>query len=173
MKMKWQLIIVLAALIVLVSTVTVYLVVFDREVPTSTEGWWFEIVNGTGESRVSISEFRELPSVERNISLKGTGEDGKEHAYRGISLSYILDRWGNDDISTLKVEAVDFYSYKLSAGDIRKSDSLMIAVEKDGEPLEGRENGGMGPARLLLPQEFVGEYNAQYCVKYVYRIVLE
>ena len=173
MKMKWQILTIAAMLTLLIGTVVIFLLIYEREVPTSTEGWWFEIVNGTGETRISVSEFRELPSVERNISLKGTGEDGKEHAYRGIPLWYILDRWGNDDISTVKVEAVDFYSYKLSAGDIRKSDSLMIAVEKDGEPLEVKENGGMGPARLILPQEFAGEYNAQYCVKYVYRIVLE
>lgn len=173
MKMKWQLLTIIAILSLLITTVVVFLLIYEREVPTSTEDWWVDIVNGTGKTRLSMSELRELPGLERDVSLKGTGEDGKDHTYRGVPLSYILDRWGNNKTSIVKVKAVDYYSYRLSSGDIRDTDSIMLAYEMDGKPIEGGEDGGVGPVRLLIPASVAGEFNAQYCVKFVFLVELE
>ena len=171
--MKWQVITIIIIILVCLAAVGLYLLLNKRDVPTSEEDWWIEIHSDGEETKIPLSEFKELPGVKVNLALEGTGEDGKKHTYEGVSLSYILERWGTNDTGSIRVEAVDYYYYRLDAKDVKAEESIMLAYLCDGRSLGTKGDGGVGAVRLIIPQSVVGQYNAQYCVKYVFRVDLE
>ncbi len=170
--MNWQVGAIIITIAVLIASTAIFLIVYERDVPKDTEDWWIEIHSGSNITKIPLRDFKSLPSVERELTLLGTGEDGKEHTYRGVSLSYIIEHYGGNDTETVRVEAVDYYSYRLSADDVRNEESIMLAYEKDGKGMKTKQERGEGPVRLIIPQTIAGEYNAQHCVKYVYRVDL-
>lgn len=171
--MNWQVVTIIIIILVCIATVGIYLLIHKRDVPTSEEDWWIEIHSDGKKTNIPLSEFKDLPSVEAKIALEGIGEDGKKHTYEGVSLAYILERWGTNDTKDIRVEAVDYYNYKLDAKDVRGEDSIMLAYLCDGRSLGTKGDGGVGAVRLIIPQSVVGHYNAQHCVKFVYRVDLE
>ncbi|MHA1502379.1 MAG: hypothetical protein ACTSSB_11065 [Candidatus Heimdallarchaeota archaeon] len=62
------------------------------------------------------------------------------------------------------------YSYSLSFDEIIASPDIIIAYKKDGAYIEPRTEGGNGPFRLIIPAKFEGDFNGQYCIKYVAEI---
>ncbi|MHA1123361.1 MAG: hypothetical protein ACTSPC_11255, partial [Candidatus Heimdallarchaeota archaeon] len=59
----------------------------------------------------------------------------------------------------------------LSFDDINQTRDIIIAYKKNGEYMDGKSLDGEGPLRLIIPQRFPGEFNGQFCVKFV--VVLE
>jgi len=173
MKLNWQVGAILITVAVLSASAVIFLIVFDRDVPKDADDWWIEIHSEGNTTKIPLRDLKALPGVERGITLAGTGEDGKEHIYKGVSLSYIIENYGGNDTGTVRVEAVDYYSYRLDADDARNEESIMLAYEKDGNRMKTKQEGGEGPVRLIIPQDVVGEYNAQHCVKFIYRVDLE
>ena len=170
--MNWQVGTILITIAVLIASTAIFLIVFERDVPKDTEDWWIEIHSGSNITKIPLRDLKALPAVERKMTLAGTGEDGKEHTYKGISLLFIIENYGENDTGIVRVEAVDYYSFRLRADDARNEDSIMLAYEKDGKRMKTKQKGGEGPVRLIIPQSMVGEFNAQHCVKYVYRVDL-
>ena len=170
--MNWQVGAILITIVVLIASTAIFLIIYERDVPKDTEDWWIEIHSGSNITKIPLRDLKALPAVERGITLAGTGEDGKKHTYRGVSLSYIMEHYSGNDTGIVRVEAVDYYSYRLDADDARNEDSIMLAYEKDGKRMKTKQKGGEGPVRLIIPQNIAGEYNAQHCVKFVYRVDL-
>jgi DMSO/TMAO reductase YedYZ molybdopterin-dependent catalytic subunit len=91
-----------------------------------------------------------------------------------VLLLTLLETCGlRDSAEVVVVRAIDGYGTSLSIGEIEGRDDVMLAYSVDGKSIPGADEGGPGPVRLLLSQDFAGEYNAQQCVKYVYKVEAE
>jgi DMSO/TMAO reductase YedYZ molybdopterin-dependent catalytic subunit len=121
-----------------------------------------KVANG-GE--YDLDGLRRFGEVDIRMVLLGTGEDGKEHNFKGIPLEVLVLASGPDlDATRVTVSAQDGYSKTF---DIEDLDDAFIVWEKDGGPIPPRSRAGDGPFRLIISQDKVGTYNAQHCVKWV------
>jgi len=161
---------ILAALALFIGC---YFILLMPEVPE--EDNWYVEMDGKLDSprRINMTELEGMPAVVQNVSLRGTGEDNEPHLYRGVSLWMLLNASGvHNDSDTVTVAATDGYAYSIDMATIRESHEsgdgvIMLAYEKDGKSLK-KSTGG--PLRLIIPKRYVGEYNAQYCVKFAYMV---
>jgi len=147
----------------------------DLDTVQPDEDDWYILVRGKVVSggRYHLEDLMELGKDELRTPLVGTGEDGKPHTYAGILLRNLLSDAGMEDgAGKVTVRAVDALSRSFSVGSLEGSTAL-LAYEKDGAPLQTRSRGGDGPIRLILEQDEVGSYNAQYCVKWVSEVIVE
>jgi len=120
---------------------------------------------------IDIDDLRAMGEVEIRMALLGTGEDGREHGYRGIPLQVLVQGSEPDPNATkVTVTAQDGYSKTFDIGDL---DDAFIVWEKDGRQIPPRSRAGDGPIRLIISQEKVGTYNAQHCVKWVSGVIVE
>jgi hypothetical protein len=119
-----------------------------------------------------MEQLRSLPSVDLGFKLLGTGEDGRVHTYKGVLLRDLLREAGVENYTKATIRAADTYSRSFARSDIDEF-NLMLAYGKDGSELAPRSDGGPGPVRLIAPQEAVGTFNAQHCVKWVSEVVVE
>jgi DMSO/TMAO reductase YedYZ molybdopterin-dependent catalytic subunit len=170
-KVPWAFLILLAAAILLLAGLLVFRTI-PRETPDEDD--WYVMVSGSVQNggRFHIDEMRDIGEVEFTMSLLGTSEDGKEHRYKGIALSTLLQHCGIDNGSTrCTVRASDAYSTSFSISEY-PWEGIYLAWEKDGKALKSRSEGGPGPVRLLVSQDIAGEYNALRCVKYVSEVIV-
>ncbi|MHA1221465.1 MAG: hypothetical protein ACTSQB_07005, partial [Candidatus Heimdallarchaeota archaeon] len=61
----------------------------------------------------------------------------------------------------------DNYSYQLSMDEINETRDIIIACRMNGEYQATGLEGGNGPLQLIIPQRFPGDFNGQFCIKYV------
>ncbi len=142
----------------------------DRVTPDEDD--WFVRVSGMVENETDIhmEEFRGSNTSVFSMALEGTGEDGKEHDYRGVPLLELLVGQGlHENATRVAVRAADGYSRSFSISDL--DGGIILVHEKDGEELKGRSEGGDGPIRLIVSQEHTGTFNAQFSVKWVSEVV--
>ncbi|MHA1744287.1 MAG: molybdopterin-dependent oxidoreductase [Candidatus Heimdallarchaeota archaeon] len=120
-----------------------------------------------GEVRYTIEELMAMPNITREYLLQGTPTFTAN--YTGVSVFYLLTEKLNltEGSTRVKVVAVDNYSYTLTLAECNATRDIILAYLRNGERLKSGAKGGNGPLRLIIPQRFSGEYNAQYCVKYV------
>lgn len=97
----------------------------------------------------------------RQVLHKVKDKDGKEHAYTCVMLIEILEKAGMTTGAKLRgenlakfilVQAADGYEVVYSLPEVDPeftSNMVLLAIEKDGEPLPG----GEGPFRLIAPQD--------------------
>ncbi|MFW9924189.1 MAG: molybdopterin-dependent oxidoreductase [Candidatus Thorarchaeota archaeon] len=165
MNKKTTIILVVAVnLILIASIIALYFTVFNN----NTNEWSLTI---TGEVEndvvLSIDELVTLPNITRSYLLQGNPTFTAE--YTGVSLNYLITEIANiTENVRVRVIAVDQYSYTFNfENDLVNNSEIIIAYLKNGEYIKSRSKGGEGPLRLIIPQRFEGEFNGQYCVKYV------
>jgi DMSO/TMAO reductase YedYZ molybdopterin-dependent catalytic subunit len=145
----------------------------NRDNVEPSEEEWHVLVRGevTSGGRFIIEDMETLGGTEITITLMGTGEDGREHEYRGIPLGSLIEAAAPSTNATkVTVRAVDSYSKTLS---LEGTQGAYLVWEKDGKSIPPRSRAGDGPVRLLVSQEMVGTYNAQHCVKWVSEVIVE
>ena len=144
------------------------------ERPTPEEDDWYVEVScpGRNTTRMDLRALQVVGVVDVSMALLGTGEDGKVHSYRGIYVKDLILSLNVTDYTRATAVAADAYSRSFPRSEIEEGGAL-LAWERDGKALEPRSEGGAGPVRLIVPQETVGTYNAQYCVKWVSGLVVE
>ena len=115
---------------------------------------------------LNVSQLETLPFVSQEYYINGNPAFYAN--YTGVSVYYLVTEIANKtDEVDVKVIASDNFVYTLSFDEINQSRDIIIAYKKDGEYLKDGSHGGNGPLRLIIPQRFPGEFNGQYCVKYV------
>jgi hypothetical protein len=97
---------------------------------------------GDSQHSLSMEDLQALPSVES--SFKGV-------AYKGVSLSALLDAAGVslDGIKAIKAVATDGFTVNYDTTQIIKDNVIMAYALADGSPL-GADDGNF---RLVLPDE--------------------
>ena len=164
--------IVLLVSLALIGGGILVLEMVDRVVPPDDD--WYIMVKAPGKENrtIGLEELSGMGNRTVEMALLGTGEDGKPHRYTGLLLRDLAQVLNITTYETVTVRAVDTYSKKLTKGQVDGHDAL-LALSKDGKGLAPRSKGGTGPVRLVLPQDAVGTYNAQHCVKWVSEVVVE
>ncbi|NHJ32374.1 MAG: hypothetical protein FK732_05895 [Asgard group archaeon] len=167
---KKTLAIIIAINVVLVSTiVTLYFTVW---LPSRSGEDGFLTITGlpTEDIKLSISGLESLPNISQEYYLQGSETFSAN--YTGVSVFYLVTQIANyTENVDARVVASDNYGYTLSFDDINQTQDIIIAYKKNGEYMKSKALNGEGPLRLIIPQRFPGEYNGQYCVKFV--VVLE
>lgn len=156
--------------VILVTTiVTLYFTVW---LPTSSGNDGFLTITGlpTEDIKLNITQLESLPNISREYYLQGSETFSAN--YTGVSVFYIVTQVANyTENINVRVIASDNFAYTLSFDDINQTRDIIIAYKKNGEYMDGKSLDGEGPFRLVIPQRFPGEYNGQFCVKFV--VVLE
>jgi hypothetical protein len=165
MNKRATIVLVIAINVVLIgSLIAVYFGVFYNR--DKNEGTLTITGNTFDDIELTIPELEVLPSITKNYYLQGNPSFYAD--YTGVQLWYLVTEVANvTSEATIRVIAVDQYSYSLSSADLGVDSEIIIAYRKNGELITSREEGGEGPLRLIIPQRFEGEWNGQYCVKFV------
>ncbi len=123
--------------------------------------------------RYNMTDLIELEFVERYYFLYRGGDDkeDQEGMFKGLSLKYFIQEILNvSDYEYVSVIAIDTYSMSVARTEIESDEDIIIAYIKGGEYLKGPKDGGNGPLRLIIPQQYEGDLNALRCVKFVSRL---
>lgn len=156
--------------VVLVTTiVTLYFTVW---LPSSSRDDGFLTITGlpTEDIKLNITQLESFPNISQEYYLQGS--ESFSANYTGVSVFYLVTQVANyTENITVRVIASDNFAYTLSFDDINQTRDIIIAYKKNGEYMDGKSLDGEGPLRLVIPQKFPGEYNGQFCVKFV--VVLE
>ncbi|TET27395.1 MAG: hypothetical protein E3J70_12010 [Candidatus Heimdallarchaeota archaeon] len=156
--------------VILVTTiVTLYFTVW---LPSSSGDDGFLTITGlpTEDIKLNITQLESLPNISREYYLQGSETFSAN--YTGVSVFYLVTQVANyTENINVRVIASDNFAYTLSFDDINQTRDIIIAYKKNGEYMDGKSLDGEGPFRLVIPQRFPGEYNGQFCVKFV--VVLE
>ena len=166
------LIVVLVNIILGASIVTLYFTVFNKNGGTPDD--WTLTLKGDIDQDVTlkIDDLYLMPNITRDYIIQGTPTFTAE--YTGVSLYYLVTQKANISVpATIKVRAIDQYSKSLTMDEINTTRDIIIAFKKNGENITHHSDGGEGPLRLIIPQMFEGDYNGQYCVKFVSEIEIK
>lgn len=166
MKKKTTIIItvVVINIVLIASLVTLYFTVFNNP----ADEWSLTITGQIDQEIIfSIEDLMTLPNITKDYLLQGTPTFTAE--YTGVSVYYLITEIANISSNVnIRVIAVDQYATTLNfENDLNTSKDTIIAYMKNGEFMKSRRRGGEGPLRLIIPQKFEGDFNAQFCVKYV------
>ena len=165
------LIVVLVNIILGASIVTLYFTVFNQN--GAPEEWTLTLKGDIEQEVVlKIDDLYHMPNITRDYIVQGNPTFTAE--YTGVSLYYLVTQKANiTTAATIKVKSIDQYSNTLTLDEINATRDIIIAFKKNGENITHHSNGGEGPLRLIIPQKFEGDYNGQYCVKFVAEIEIK
>lgn len=151
------------------SIVALYFTVFEGY--NKDEEWTITITGDiTQEISLNISELELLPKITQEYIIQGNPTFSAE--YTGISLLYLINNIANitQDVN-VNVKAIDQYSHTLNLkNEIETNPDIIIAYMKNGGYIKSYSDGGEGPLRLIIPQKFEGDFNGQFCIKFVNEI---
>ncbi|MHA1126163.1 MAG: molybdopterin-dependent oxidoreductase [Candidatus Heimdallarchaeota archaeon] len=160
--------VVIANIVLIGTVVTLYFTVFQGDDQVE-EGKI--IITGLVDKQINLTlaDLEAMPNITQEYILNGNPNIIAD--YTGVSLAYLIFEIANvtGDYNA-RVIAIDKYSYSLSFDEIIASPDIIIAYKKDGAYIEPRTEGGNGPFRLIIPAKFEGDFNGQYCIKYVAEI---
>lgn len=167
-KRKIIVLVIIINVVLIATLVPLYFTVFNR--PNPAEEWTLKLTGDiANETELTISNLEAMSSLEKEYYLQGNPSFSAE--YTGVKLWYLVTQIANiTEAATIRVIAIDQYSYSLDLGSLDSDSEIIIAYKKNGEYIKSYFDGGEGPLRLIIPQRFEGEYNGQYCVKYVNEI---
>ncbi len=151
------------------SLVAIYFTTFNQN--GNDEEAWTLTIKGDVEQEVilTIEDLESMPNITRDYIVQGTPTFTAE--YTGVSLFYLVTEIANITVAaTIQVISIDLFSNSLTLDEINATRDIIIAHKKDGNNITSHSDGGEGPLRLIIPQKFEGEYNGQYCVKFIAEI---
>lgn len=153
------------AAMIMVVAMTVLVGCSNRVDANNTVG----ITISSGGTNVEIS-MSEIDQTEfSGVLVNGKGEES-EHSYRGILLRNLLTDNGIDieESTTVTVSSADNYSAEYSGAEIFEDGKVYLAVEEDGEAVEGIDEGTGGVEVVVF-----GDENSKRCVRYAETITIE
>ncbi|MEA2069729.1 MAG: molybdopterin-dependent oxidoreductase [Asgard group archaeon] len=134
-------------------------------------GWVLTITgNITYQLKSCIQQLKRYPSITQEYYLKGNPTFRAN--YTGVKVRYLITVIANiTSTVNIRVKAIDQYSVLLNLeNDLSIESDIIIAYQKNGQDIKSYSEGGEGPLRLIIPQRYEGEYNGQFCVKFVNEI---
>lgn len=125
------------------------------------------VINAGGKTvNVSLKDLNRTSFSGEIVNGKG---EVSSHEYKGIELNVLLNEKGIEvsEDAKITVSSEDNYTAELSGSEILKEGTVYIAVECDGEKIEGIE--GTEGARLVV----YGDANSKRQVRYLKTITME
>ena len=168
-------IVVIVNIVLAASIVTLYFTVFNNN--NSSEENWTLTIKGDISQEISfninetINELEQFPSITQWYVMQESGTSRFNASYTGVSLYYILTEIANATSNVnVRIGAIDQLSRTFDFNLINETRNMIVAYLKNGEVIKSFYDGGTGPLRLIVPQRYDGDYNAQFCVKFVTEI---
>ena len=162
------LIVVLVNIILIGSLITIYFTVLHEPGDNNETEVWTLTIKGDIENNLvyNISELEQFTSITQEYTIQGNPTYNAD--YTGISLYYIVTEIANVTADCdIRVNAIDHFAYVLTLDEVNDTQNIIIAYKKNGDYIESYYDGGEGPLRLIIPQKFSGDWNGQFCVKFV------
>lgn len=124
------------------------------------------VIGGSTENEVeyTLDEFRSLPSLVGNYTLKSSGGP-QTNRYTGVPLHELLQEARPVGGTSIKACSVDGMSIQYPIDYSYEGSGVIVAYAMNGKDLTDD-----GPLRVIVPQSLAGEYNSQVCLKRVVRI---
>jgi len=170
MNKKTLAIVITINVILIGSIITLYFMVWK---PSRVGEQGFLTITGANieEIKLSIKELEALPNITKNYVLQGNPTFSAN--YTGVSVYYLVTVIANvSENVEVKVIASDNYFNILTLDELNQTKEIIIAYKKNDDYIKSGNQGGEGPLRLIIPQRFPEDYNAQFCVKYVVSLEL-
>jgi hypothetical protein len=121
-------------------------------------------LDGAVKANLSMAIIETMPHVEGQYPLRSSRAN-LTNSYQGVPLEDLIALTGVDGTpSSVRLVSSDGLSAAIDPAWIADR-RVIMAYAKDGAPMVEE-----GPLRLIVPQEVAGEFNAQYCVKYLVRL---
>ncbi len=119
------------------------------------------LLDGDTMSEPTMSDLRSMEMSEGTYSLRSS-RSNMTNVYEGVPLQDLIALTGIDGPpASIKMISSDGYSTSIDASWAMDRD-VIVAYSKDGAPMLDE-----GPLRLIVPQDLAGEFNAQYCIKFL------
>ena len=171
-------IVVISNIILAATIVTLYFTVFNGN--NNLENQWTLTITGDIEQDIvfvlneTVNELTLLPSTTQDYIIQESGTSIFTAEYTGISLFYLVTEIANVTTNVdVVIRAIDQYSRTYNLDEIESTQDIIIAYLKNGRDIKSYYKGGTGPLRLIVPQEYEGDYNGQHCVKFVTEIEIK
>ena len=114
---------------------------------------------------LTMKELQALPKVEKEVTINSASEGKSTAVWTGASMKDVLDSVDPQLIQNAEqvlARAEDGFTSALTSKEIKASDDVLIAYEKNGELLKGKAEGGVGPFRLILAKDPFGNRMTKY-----------
>lgn len=128
------------------------------------------IITGLVDQQINLTlvDLEMMPNITREYTILGN-PDIKDD-YTGVPLEYLITEVANiTENYRITVYALDGLARYFYLNDIIANPGFIIAYKRGGEYLKSMSEGGNGPFRLIVPEEY-NTNNGQFCVKYVSEI---
>ncbi len=162
MKKKHTPIIVIIILLIIGIGVFSYL---NRPEENIKEGMLSITKDGEVLKELSIKEIKDLPKVEEKIKFSSSNFANEEALYTGVPVREILNSIDPQLLKNAKqiiTKAEDGFISAFSADEVAASDSVIVAYAREGKGLGTKEDGGVGPLRVVIKTDPFGNRSTKY-----------
>lgn len=124
------------------------------------------ISKGQPVKTFSLEEIKELPAVDREVTIRSSSEGIKTYVFTGTPVREILTGLDNailTEANKVTARGLDTYTVVFNGEEILSSDHVLLVYARDGMPLGSKSEGGTGPFRIIIP----GDQFGLRAVKYV------
>ncbi len=114
----------------------------------------------------TMEQIMEMPSVEKQVTIRSSSEGTQTHVFTGTPLREILTGLENavlTDASKVTASGLDSYTVVFDSEEIMSRDHVLLVYAQDGKPLGSKSEGGTGPFRIII----LGDQFGLRAVKYV------
>lgn len=102
---------------------------------------------------ITVSELKTFPQSTLQVTLTSSSniEDNGIFNYTGIPVRDILEQADvAENATSVYIQAADGYGTTLTLQEVMQNENIILAYEKDGEPMKSLTEGGEGPIRLVI-----------------------
>lgn len=165
---KKNIIIVVIVVVVLVGAIAV-LAILNAPKGEIESGTLTVVSGGETIGTFSMEELQDMEYVEVEKEIVSSSYQNDEGTFRGVPLRSIISACDEnilENATQVVIRSEDAYVTAYSAEDVAESDNIFLAYSKNGESLGNKENGGVGPFRIIVTEDEFGNR----CAKYVCEI---
>lgn len=121
---------------------------------------------GTVLGEISLEDIRQLPPVERRITIHSTA-GVTDHRFTGTLLSNVLaavDPGLMEEYDLLMTVGVDDYCSGIEMSEVLKENAVYLVYDDQGQPLP-RKDGSPGGMRIIILDDFYGQRFTNYLLE--------
>ncbi len=162
MKRKYRSVIILIVLLIVGVGVFAYL---NRPQGDIEKGVLSIKKNGEVLKELSMEEIKSLPKVEEKIAFSSSNNSNENAIYTGVPLRKILDSVDPQllqNATQVITKAEDGFVSTFSVKEVTASDNIILAYAREGKALGTKENGGIGPFRIVVKTDPFGNRSTKY-----------
>lgn len=119
---------------------------------------------------VTMDDILAMEPKEFEATMDTSDSDPTAVTFTGVQLKDILDYFSIDvsGASTYEVTALDGFASALTQEEVMMDDNVYIVIEKSGEPLKTKSEGGSGPYMMVIRSS---TFSMRWC-KFVEEIIV-